>query len=149
MLQLRPCKLPAMRATRDSSAVSHDLVSNFKTIQKCEQVILDLLIAAASIYGKYDLSRKSGLTQSTLAEPPLSPLHEPLHWRAKRDPKASFFPAVLFTEGRGVDLCWARLKPEVTKISTHVQLPVTSQSKCVVIFVEGWVGDPRNRICKK
>jgi hypothetical protein len=29
-----------------------------------------------------------------------------------------------------------------TKITTHVKLPVTSQSKCVVIFVANSIGDP-------
>ena len=36
-----------------------------------------------------------------------------------------------------------------TKITTHVQLPVTSQCKCVVIFLANRTGDPRNRISPK
>jgi hypothetical protein len=35
------------------------------------------------------------------------------------------------------------------KITTHVKLPVTSQSKCVVIFVANSIGDPRSRISQK
>ena len=35
------------------------------------------------------------------------------------------------------------------KITTHVKLPVTSQSKCVVIFVANPIGDPRSRISQK
>jgi len=38
---------------------------------------------------------------------PLSPLHEPLHWRAKRDPKAQLLSLQSFLrEGRVVGLCW-------------------------------------------
>ena len=33
-------------------------------------------------------ARAPGLTQTPQQSQPLSPLHEPLHWRAKRDPKA-------------------------------------------------------------
>ena len=36
-----------------------------------------------------------------------------------------------------------------TKITTHAKLPVTSQSKCEVIFVASRIGDPRNRISQK
>ena len=35
------------------------------------------------------------------------------------------------------------------KVTTHVQLPVTSQSNCIVIFVENGIGDPRNRVFQK
>ena len=35
------------------------------------------------------------------------------------------------------------------KITTHVKLPVTSQSKCVVIFLANRIGDPRSRISQK
>ena len=35
------------------------------------------------------------------------------------------------------------------KITTHVKLPVTSQSKCVVIFAANRIGDPRSRISQK
>ena len=47
-------------------------------------------------------ARAIGLTQTPQQNRPLSPLREPLHWKAKRDPKA----AVLSTEGRVVGLCW-------------------------------------------
>ena len=36
-----------------------------------------------------------------------------------------------------------------TKITTQMQLAVTSQSNCVVIFVANWIGDFRNRISPK
>ena len=36
-----------------------------------------------------------------------------------------------------------------TKVTTHVKLPVTSQSNCVVIFVANRIGDPQNRISEK
>ena len=36
-----------------------------------------------------------------------------------------------------------------TKITTRLKLPVTSQSKCIVIFVANRIGDPRNRISEK
>jgi hypothetical protein len=35
------------------------------------------------------------------------------------------------------------------KITTHVKFPVTSQSKCVVIFIANRIGDPRSRISPK
>ena len=42
---------------------------------------------------------------------PLSPLHEPLHWRVKRDPKALMLSLQSFQrEGRVVGLWWAQLK---------------------------------------
>jgi len=44
---------------------------------------------------------------------PLSPLHEPLHWRAKRDPKANMLLfAVLSKEGRVVGPCWEKFKSQ-------------------------------------
>ena len=39
-------------------------------------------------FGVCDESGLSGLTQTPQQKRPLSPLHEPLHWKAKRDPKA-------------------------------------------------------------
>ena len=37
----------------------------------------------------------------------------------------------------------------LTKITTNVKLPFTTQIKYVVIFVANRTGDPRNRICEK
>ena len=44
------------------------------------------------------------------------PLDEPLHWRAKRDPKAVMLSLQPFLrEGRVDGLCWAQSKPEGPK----------------------------------
>jgi len=48
---------------------------------------------------------------------PLSPLHEPLLWRAKRDPKAYMLSLQSFLrEGRVVGLCWANLNLKDLKV---------------------------------
>ena len=47
---------------------------------------------------------------------PLSPLHEPLQWRAKRDPKAQMLSLQSFLrEGRVVGPSWEKLKPQGPK----------------------------------
>ena len=57
------------------------------------------------------------LTQTPQQSHSLSPLHEPLHWRAKRDPAAKMLMlyAVLSNEGRVVGPCWEKLKPKGPK----------------------------------
>ena len=56
------------------------------------------------------------ISSNTPTELPFIPLHEPLHWKDKRDPKAkNAFSAVLSTEGRAVGLCWGKLKPQEPK----------------------------------
>jgi hypothetical protein len=58
-------------------------------------------------------ARALGLTQTPQQSHALSPLHEPLHWRAKRDPKALMLSLQSFLrEGRVVGLCWAQSKPK-------------------------------------
>ena len=55
-------------------------------------------------------------TQTPQQSHPLSPLHEPLLWRAKRDPKAYMLSLQSFPrEGRVVGLCWAQLKSQGPK----------------------------------
>ena len=57
-----------------------------------------------------------GLAQPPQQNHPLSPLHEPLHWRAKRDPKAKMLSLQSFLrEGRVVGPCWEKLKPKGPK----------------------------------
>jgi hypothetical protein len=48
-------------------------------------------------------ARSSGLTQPPQQSHPLSPLHEPLQWRAKRDPKAKMLSLQSFLRN-GVSL---------------------------------------------
>ena len=60
--------------------------------------------------------RSSGLAQPPQQDHPLSPLHEPLHWRAKRDPRAQLLSLQSFQrEGRVVGPCWEKLKPKGPK----------------------------------
>ena len=57
-----------------------------------------------------------GLAQPPQQSHPLSPLHEPLRWRAKRDPKAYMLALQSFLrEGRVVGPCWEKLKPKGPK----------------------------------
>ena len=52
----------------------------------------------------------------------ISPLHKPLHWRAKRDQKAQLLSLQSFLrEGRVVGVCWAQLKSKGPKgrVETH------------------------------
>ena len=49
--------------------------------------------------------RLFGLTQTPQENHPLSPLHEPLHWRAKRDPKAKMLSLQSFLR-KGVSLAY-------------------------------------------
>ena len=51
-------------------------------------------------------ARPSGLTRAPQQSRPLSSLHEPLHWRAKRDPKAKCF---LCSHFYGRAFLWAEL----------------------------------------
>ena len=60
-------------------------------------------------------ARAPGLTQTPQQSHPLFPLHEPLHWRAERDPKACFLCSPS-TEGRVVGLYWAQSKPKGPKL---------------------------------
>ena len=61
-----------------------------------------------------------GIAQLPQQSHPLSPLHEPLHWRAKRDPKAYFFSLQSFLrEGRVVGPCWEKFKPKGPKGPKH------------------------------
>ena len=49
-----------------------------------------------------------GLTQTLQQSHPLSPQHEPLHWRAKRDPKAKMLYLQSFVQ-KGVSLGYVGL----------------------------------------
>ena len=61
-------------------------------------------------------ARAPGLTQTPQQSHPLSPLHEPLHWRAKRDPKAQMISLQSsLREGRVVGPSWEKLKPKGPK----------------------------------
>jgi len=42
-----------------------------------------------------------------------------------------------------------RVRCEVIKITTHLHVPVTFQTRCVEIFIENWIGDPRSHIYYK
>ena len=65
-------------------------------------------------------ARAPGLTETPQQSHPLSPLHEPLHWRAKRDPKAQMLSLQsCLREGRVVGPCWEKLKPKGPKGHLH------------------------------
>ena len=76
------------------------------------------LIKAGLWFGVCSVSM--GAISHTFTHPkranPLSPLHEPLHWRAKRDPKANMLSLQIpSTERRVVGICWEHLKPNGPK----------------------------------
>ena len=73
--------------------------------------------------------RSTGSTRAPQENHHLSPFHEPLHWRAQCDPKATNLSLqILSTEGRVVGLGWARLKPKAPKGSTKL----LNQFRCLV-----------------
>jgi hypothetical protein len=71
-------------------------------------VLIDDQIVASSAPSEF-LSRSRPQNPGPSRRCPfVSPLHEPLHWRATRDPKAFMLSLQSFLrEGRVVGLCWA------------------------------------------
>ena len=66
-----------------------------------------------------DESGLSGLTQTPEQNHPLSPPHEPLHWRAKRDPKAKMLDLQSFLR-KGVSLGYVGLNQNLKDLGLRV-----------------------------
>ena len=95
-----------------------------------------------------------GLTQTPQQSHPLSPLHEPLHWRAKRDPKAK----MLFLQSllrKGVSLRYVGLnenlkglkeKEEPTKSLGAGSVPVSTdrRSQQILKDLQGYLADKKS-----
>ena len=89
-----------MRAKTDSfiSTEQGPVSAYVGSIQNLKDLKADLLG-----FGAWASARPSGQPQVPPQNQPLSPLHEPLHWRAKRDPKAKMLSLQFFLR-KGVSL---------------------------------------------